>query len=188
MVRIWGISCVPSISVLSHLCMSASSSLTRKGWGIFAFWVRFVTSILLCLGAIHSLRGHVCFSGNTIWPFCFMFVYFFSMTVENIYCMTLLPWISRLMYFWGTEPKTCDYSIVRLRFTFTPNGKREFVPRDQVFPSIVVYCLLLLHKNKKFHASFIRRIVLDSFICLFSILRNSQLESDVCRKRESLSL
>ena len=24
--------------------------------------------------------------------------------------------------------------IERLRFTFTPNGKREFVPRDQVFP------------------------------------------------------
>ena len=62
---------------LSHLWMTASSSLTRKGWGIFAFWVRFLTSILLCLGAIHSLRGHVCFSGNTIWPFCFMFVYFF---------------------------------------------------------------------------------------------------------------
>ena len=32
------------------------------------------------------------------------------------------------------------------RFTFTPNGKREFVPRDQVFPRIGVYCLLLLHK------------------------------------------
>ena len=62
---------------LSHLCMTASSSLTRKGWGIFAFLVRFLTSILLCLGAIHSLRGHVYFSGNTIWPFCFMFVYFF---------------------------------------------------------------------------------------------------------------
>ena len=29
-----------------------------------------------------------------------------------------------------------------LRFTFTPNDKREFVPRDQVFPLIVVYCLL----------------------------------------------
>ena len=38
--------------------------------------------------------------------------------------------------------------IERLRFTFTPNGKREFVPRDQVFPLFFVYCLLLLHKNK----------------------------------------
>ena len=34
------------------------------------------------------------------------------------------------------------------RFTFTPIGKREFVPRDLVFPLIVVYCLLLLLKNK----------------------------------------
>ena len=38
--------------------------------------------------------------------------------------------------------------IERLSFTFTPNGKREFVPRDQVFPLFFVYCLLLLHKNK----------------------------------------
>ena len=27
-------------------------------------------------------------------------------------------------------------------------AKHEFVPRDQVFPLIVVYCLLILHKNK----------------------------------------
>ena len=38
--------------------------------------------------------------------------------------------------------------LERLSFTFTPNGKREFVPRDQVFPLFFVYCLLLLHKNK----------------------------------------
>ena len=38
--------------------------------------------------------------------------------------------------------------IERLRFPFTPNGKREFAPRDQVFPLIVMYCLLLLLKNK----------------------------------------
>ena len=46
------------------------------------------------------------------------------------------------------------FSIERQRFTFTPNGEREFVPRDQVFPLFFVYCLLLLHKNKKFYASF----------------------------------
>ena len=40
------------------------------------------------------------------------------------------------------------YLIERLRFTFTPNGKREFVPRDQVFSLFFVYCLLLLHKIK----------------------------------------
>ena len=38
--------------------------------------------------------------------------------------------------------------LERLRFTLTPNGKREFVPRDQVFPLFFVYRLLLLHKNK----------------------------------------
>ena len=46
------------------------------------------------------------------------------------------------------ELQVCAQLIERLRFTFTPNGKREFVPRDQVFPLFFVYCLLLLHKNK----------------------------------------
>ena len=49
------------------------------------------------------------------------------------------------------------YIIERLRFTFPPNGRREFVPRDQVFPLIVVYFFLLLHRNKWFHASFIHK-------------------------------
>ena len=43
--------------------------------------------------------------------------------------------------------------IERLRFTFTPNGRREFVTRDQAFPLLSVYSLLLLHKNKKFCVS-----------------------------------
>ena len=30
-----------------------------------------------------------------------------------------------------------NIKIERLRFTFTPNDKREFVPRDLVFPLIV---------------------------------------------------
>ena len=50
-----------------------------------------------------------------------------------------------------------DEILERLRFTFTPNGKREFVPRDQVFPLVFVYCLLLLYKNKQFYASFIHK-------------------------------
>ena len=44
-----------------------------------------------------------------------------------------------------------DASLERLEsfsFTYTSNGKYEFVPLDQVFPfKIVAYCLLLLHKN-----------------------------------------
>ena len=59
-------------------------------------------------------------------------------------------------------PIVCPFTVVdssmlmieRLRYTFTPNGKREFVPRDQVSPLIVLYCLLLLLKNKSFHVSF----------------------------------
>ena len=38
--------------------------------------------------------------------------------------------------------------IERLRFTCTPKGRREFVPRDQVSPLFSVYCLLLLLKNE----------------------------------------
>ena len=38
--------------------------------------------------------------------------------------------------------------IERLTFAFTPNGKREFVTRDQVFPLIVADCLSLQLKNK----------------------------------------
>ena len=75
----------------------------------------------------------------------------------------------------------------RLRFTFTPNGKREFVPRDKVFPLFSVNSLLLLHKKiSSFMPVLIIGIVRDwfyGFICLFSILRNSQLESGVCRLR-----
>ena len=47
--------------------------------------------------------------------------------------------------------------LERLRFTFTPNGSRELVPRDQVFPLIVVFCILLLLKNKQFYASVISK-------------------------------
>ena len=39
------------------------------------------------------------------------------------------------------------HKMERLRFPFTPNGRREFVPRDQVFPIFSVNSLLLLHKK-----------------------------------------
>ena len=35
----------------------------------------------------------------------------------------------------------------RLSITFTLNGKREFVPRDQVSSLLVVNCSLFLHLN-----------------------------------------
>ena len=40
---------------------------------------------------------------------------------------------------------TSGYLLIeRLNITFTSNGKREFVPRDQVSPLLVVDCLLFL--------------------------------------------
>ena len=70
--------------------------------------------------------------------------------------------------------------VGRLRFTFTPNGKREFVPRDQVFFLIVVYCLLLLLKNKYFHASFIHKNCSGQFLfSYFLFWEILNFESDV---------
>ena len=37
--------------------------------------------------------------------------------------------------------------IERLSITFTSNGKREFVPDDQVSSLHVIYCSLFLHVN-----------------------------------------
>ena len=51
-----------------------------------------------------------------------------------------------------------------MRSTFTPKGKRKFVPRDEVFPLIVVHCFLLLHRNKWFHASFIHKNCSGQFL------------------------
>ena len=35
-----------------------------------------------------------------------------------------------------------------LKYDGTANGKREFVPRDQVFDLLIVYCSLELHENR----------------------------------------
>ena len=50
-------------------------------------------------------------------------------------------------------------------------------------PLVVVYCLLFLLLNKQFHASFIHKNRSRQFssALVLSVLRNSQLESDVCR-------
>ena len=37
--------------------------------------------------------------------------------------------------------------VERLSITFTSNGKREFVPRDQVSSLLVDYCSLFPHLN-----------------------------------------
>ena len=55
---------------------------------------------------------------------------------------------------WGTIKLTGKWRLVlvrlileRLRFTFTPNGKRDFVPRDQVFP--LIFPLLFIVSTQK---------------------------------------
>ena len=78
--------------------------------------------------------------------------------------------------------------IERLRFRFTPNGRPEFVPRDQVFPLFSVYSLLLLHKNKLFYASFNHRNCSGLFLYayfLFCEIFNLSLTFAICGKRES---
>ena len=52
------------------------------------------------------------------------------------------------------------------RFTFTPNGKREFVPRDQVFPSFSFIVYYFYSKVSSFTPMLSIRIVLDSFCLL----------------------
>ena len=75
----------------------------------------------------------------------------------------------------SAEQIVCPFTVVdgsmliieRLRYKFTPNGKRESVPRDQVSPLIVLYCLLLLLKNKTFHASFIHKNCSREFLSAY---------------------
>ena len=51
----------------------------------------------------------------------------------------------------------------RSNFTFTSNGRREFVPRDQVSHLLVIYCSLFLHISCNFLST---RILLSSFYLL----------------------
>ena len=60
--------------------------------------------------------------------------------------------------------------LERLSIEFTSNGKREFVPRDQVSPLLVVYCSLFLHKLVVSRNFLSIRIFLSCFyplICYF---------------------
>ena len=57
---------------------------------------------------------------------------------------------------WSREWK---HSIERVSFTFTSKGKREFVPRDQVSPSLAVLCPLF----SSFTQFFIHKIGLSCF-------------------------
>ena len=74
-----------------------------------------------------------------------------------------------------------NYSDARVRgfkLTLTVNGKPQ--PREQVFPLIIVYYLLYLHKNRKFHVSFIhKKKICAGVTCYFPISQsNCQIECD----------
>ena len=76
-------------------------------------------------------------------------------------------------------------------------NKCKFVPRGQLLAVLVVFCSVLttVHRNQKIYASFLQRncfinqAVFINFVHNFSVLRISQLESDIniCCKRNSKS-
>ena len=71
---------------------------------------------------------------------------------------------------------------------FPPNGKRESVPCDQIFPFIVVYCSLILLKNEYFQGSFIHKNCSGQFFSaylLFWEILNLKLTFAICCKRDS---
>ena len=79
--------------------------------------------------------------------------------------------------------------LERLSITFTSNAKREFVPRERFFPLLVAYCNIISTHRLVVSRNFLSiRIFWTVFICSFSILINSQLESDVCRLPYTWSL
>ena len=73
--------------------------------------------------------------------------------------------VSNLEHPFGTYRDVRNAELIG-RLRFTANGKCEFVPDDQVCRLISVYCLLLLLKNKQFHASFIRKNCSGQFYLL----------------------
>ena len=73
--------------------------------------------------------------------------------------------------------------IERLRFTFTPNGKREFVPRDQVFPSFSLIVYYFYSKVSSFTPMLSIRIVLDSF-CLLIFFSEKSVWNSISRLPE----
>ena len=58
------------------------------------------------------------------------------------------PVQANLLEAWGLKVARQNKLLEKSRFTLTKNGRREFVPRDQVFPLFSIYSLLRLHKNK----------------------------------------
>ena len=81
-------------------------------------------------------------------------------------------------------------TLERLSDTFMSNGEREFVPRDQVSLYLSFPVHYFYTKISSFKQFFIHKNCFELFYPLFFyfILRNSQLESAVCRNNITWSL
>ena len=137
----------------------------------------------------NSWRSFPCFLG--VDPDCTNGLPWFLLIPEQD-MFRLVSLLKRHIWHMTTKPKSRSEAKKkeneRLRATFTPNSKREFVPRDQDFSFIVVYCLLLLLKNKQFHASFTHKNCSEQFLSayfLFWEILILNLKFAVCRKRDS---
>ena len=64
------------------------------------------------------------------------------------------------------------FTLERLSIVFTADGKREFVPRDQVSSLLVVYCSYNYTKIGRFMPILSIRIVLSCFYLLISHFEN----------------
>ena len=84
------------------------------------------------------------------WPLSFLFCFpslFPHFVCGNMKCVNQRQGQAKQgMSTWQKRYRTWRISE-RLRFTFAPNGKREFVPRDQVFP--LIFPLLFIVSTRK---------------------------------------
>ena len=79
------------------------------------------------------------------------------------------------------KQRTCMLWLKRLITTFTSNGKREFVPRDQVSPLLAVYCSSFLHKLVVSRNFLSIRIALSCFYRLIFYFK--KFSTLICRLR-----
>ena len=106
--------------------------------------------------------------GVVLYNYFILFIYLFIFYI--------ITWTKRSVHGFGIELKKMRTLVIslgkvrspldRLSITFTSNGKGEFVPRDQVSSSLVVYCSLFLHKLVVSCKLLSIRIVLTCFYLL----------------------
>ena len=81
-------------------------------------------------------------------------------TEQPIYVMTVKMNSSETSKTWN---KAKGIGVIE-RLAFSANGKPEFVPRDQVSPSLVVFGSLQLQENRQIHANSIHKNCFKLFL------------------------